>query len=83
MKENNMTFEELIKIEPRLGDLRNEAVKIMANSPGRYWERNKVWYHDLKPRFKHLVGFMAEKPELRTSEAYDTAYMSFCEILKV
>lgn len=78
-----MSFEELIKTEPRLGELRDEAVEIMADSPGGYWERNKIWYWELKPRFKLLVGFMAEKPELRTCEAYDTAYMGFCEILKL
>lgn len=78
-----MTFNEIIEIEPELRQLRDEALEIMSNSPGGYWERNRFWCKQLKPRFINLVGFMAEKPELSTTEAYDTAYMGFVRILKL
>ncbi len=78
-----MTFDEMNKIEPRLGKLRDEAVKKMANSPGTYAKRSSFWYHELKPRFKYLVGFMAKNPALETCEAFDIAYMELCKILKV
>jgi hypothetical protein len=78
-----LTLKEIIEIEPRLEELRGEAMAIMANSPGPYWKRNKAWYHELKPRFKYLVGFMAAKPELRSCETYDLVYAEFVRILKV
>lgn len=78
-----MTFDEMVIIEPKLGELKDAVIKIMANSPGGYWERNKIWYQELKPRFKHLVGFMANKAELETCECYDAAYQELCRVLKV
>jgi hypothetical protein len=80
---NSMAFNEIIEIEPELRQLKDEALEIMANSPGNYWQRSHIWYHELKPQFIHLVGFMAEKPELQTTEVYDAAYMGFLEILKI
>ena len=78
-----MDFKMMEKIEPRLGKLKDEAIKYMANSPGGYGKRTKFWYHELKPRFKYLVGIMAKNPELKTCEAYDIAYKELCTILKV
>ncbi len=78
-----MTFEEMVKIEPRLGELKDEAIKLMDNSPGTYGRRTKFWYHELKPRFKYLVGIMAKNPDLKSCEAYDIAYRELCTILKV
>lgn len=76
-------LEEIMKIEPGLKELMSEAVSYMENSSGGYMKRSKFWNHSLKPRFKHLVGFMADKPELNSCEAYDLAYMEFCKILKI
>lgn len=78
-----MTFEEMVKIEPELGKLKDQAIKKMANSPGTWSKRTKYWYHELKPRFRCLVGFGAEKAKLKICEAYDLAYEELCTILKV
>ena len=79
----NMTFEELTEIEPGLKVLKDTAQKFMANSPGGYGKRNNYWYHNLKPRFKYLVGFMAKNPKLGSCECYDRAYRELCVILKI
>jgi len=78
-----MTFDEILKIEPELEKLKSEAIEYMNNSPGEDWERGRHWYKQLKPRFIQLAGFMARKPELQTTEAYDTAYLGFVRILKI
>ncbi len=82
-KDWTMIFKELVKLEPRLGGLRDEAIKFMTNSPGPWHKRTKYWYHTLKLRFKHLVGFLAENQELGSCEAYDIGYQELCVILKV
>ncbi len=78
-----MTFAEMAAIEPRLGELKLEAIKFMDNSPGASGKRAGFWYHVLKPKFKRLCGFMAEKEKLNTCEAYDLAYLELCTILKI
>ena len=78
-----MTFEEMVKIEPQLGILRDEAIQRSKELPNRAWaKRSEVWYREFRPRFIKLVGFMAEKPELRTSEIYSAVYETFTKILK-
>lgn len=81
--EREKSFDEILKIEPELEKLKSEAIGYLNNSPGGYWERNRYWYRQLKPRFINLVGFMARNPELQTTEVYDTAYMGFVRILKL
>jgi hypothetical protein len=80
---DEMSFDEMAKLEPSLAKLKDEALSFMANTPGTYWQRSRKWYQELKPRFKELVGFMAESPALRSCEAYETAYRTFVEILKI
>lgn len=78
-----MTFDELIEAEPKLKQLRDEALEIASRANGNYGVRSEIWYCELKPRFVRLVGFMAERPELGSCEAYDTAYQGFCNILRI
>lgn len=68
-----MTFDEMVKIEPRLGELKDEA-RNMANILKKPSDRNSYWYQELKRRFVKLVGFWADKPELRNSDDYSIAY---------
>lgn len=78
-----MTFDEMIKIEPKLRKLRDEAIRRSKELPNRNWaKRSAVWYDEFKPRFIKLVGFGAEKPELRASEDYSIAYEVFIKILR-
>ena len=79
----NRIIDNLIEIDPRLKKLRNEALAIMADSPGDWTNRNRIWSLDLKPRFERLVGFEAEKPELQSCEVYNVLYREFVNILKV
>ena len=81
--EQERTFNEILAIEPELKQLKCEAIEYMSNSLGGYWKRNRFWYRGLKPRFVHLVGFMAQKPEIQTSGDYDTVYAGFLQILKI
>jgi hypothetical protein len=72
-KEDKATWSALVKLEPRLEDLRSaaRAIKDLGNEQ---FCANTAWYNKLKPRLVHLVGFEAARKEARTMEAYDTAY---------
>jgi len=79
----NKTIEGFIRIEPRLGRLRDEVLAIMSNGAGNYEARNRLWALDLKPRFEKLVGFQATEEALSSSEAYNIVYQDFVRILKI
>lgn len=70
-----VSWEELVKREPRLDELLREAQKYKP-SPG--FCAREVWYgpHGLKRRLRELVGYdrSDDDPVLSTSEAYDVAY---------
>jgi hypothetical protein len=59
-------FAELCQLEPRLTTL---LLEVMAKQPTTW-----SWYRHVKPRLYALVGWEAERRELRTCEAYDVAY---------
>jgi hypothetical protein len=75
-------FDALARIEPQLLFLAREINQVRATDRRERPERfcaNRVWYGDcyrsgFKDRLRHLVGWHAEIPELRTMEAYDQAY---------
>jgi hypothetical protein len=77
-----MTWNELIKLEPRLLALAKEAAAYKKNAQGKeYVCANDRWYGNgqwrdkgIKERLVLLVGWLAERPELKTMEAYDVAY---------
>ena len=69
-----MTWAEMVKIEPRLEELLREIRSIKDDKTKTYFCANEVWYEQYKPRFKRLVGWGAEKEEMRGSDAYDLAY---------
>jgi hypothetical protein len=74
-----MTFAELASLEPQLGALLREASRIDVDSDT--FCANAVWYRRFKPRLLLLVGWEAESPRLRSSEAYDIAYETLYEAL--
>ena len=51
-------------------------MKAVKDTGGPSFCANDVWYRpgSFKSRLVRLAGWWAEKPELRTSEAYDVAY---------
>ena len=65
-----MTWDQIVAIEPRLANLHLDASICRRPGVSPY----DVWYQTLKPRLVHLVGFGAEKPELRNCDCYDIAY---------
>ena len=69
-----MTWGELIEIEPRVEALRKEAAAADGSAPD--FCANDLWFCRFKPRVTKLAGWDAEKPELRTPEAYDLAYQT-------
>ena len=80
IKDHKPTFADLVKIEPRLGELYDEA-KNYEVSEG--YKHDHVWYWNFKNRMLYLVGMMAENddPVIRTSQSYDTAYKTIFEAL--
>lgn len=75
-------FAELVEIEPRLKSLLADARAYKRASKGQHRVCvNERWYgyfqwrgRSLKDRLEKLVGWFADKPLLRTEDAYDVAY---------
>jgi len=69
----------LVEMEPRLGELLDEAKHI--DGSGKHFCANRVWYvgnndGGLREKLISLVGWYAEKdsPLLKMESSYDTAY---------
>jgi hypothetical protein len=83
-----MTFEELCRLEPKLGELLQEA---RSHKPqGRSFCANAVWYsygqyrhRGLKSRLRRLVGFERRERHaiLSTPAAYSLAYQTIYRAL--
>lgn len=75
-------FSELATIEPRLAELLKEA-RAVKDPGGRSFCANHVWYKrgGFKDRLIKLVGWYANDPRLKTSEAYDVAYRKIYDVL--
>jgi hypothetical protein len=73
-------FAELAREEPRLAALAHD-IRAVKDTGGRWFCAADHWYHDFKPRLMRLVGWGAEQPELRSCEAYDTAYDFLFDLL--
>ena len=75
-----LTFVDLVKIEPRLGWLKDEArnYKYTTNESA-----TSVWYREFKPRMEKLCGMYAVQSEgiIRSSAAYDIAYQEILSAL--
>jgi hypothetical protein len=76
-----VTFGRLCRQEPRLRKLYDEARAVGDDGSAGHFCANAVWFgygghRGLKVRLVQLVGFQAEAPELRTTEAYDVAYQT-------
>lgn len=69
-----VTWDELVKAEPRLSQL-EASVKAVDDS-GPVFCANWVWVNQFKPVLVNLVGWFARDKAaiLHTAEAYDIAY---------
>jgi hypothetical protein len=74
-----LTFDALVKTEPRLAELYAKAAKVDSSSSN--FCANAVWYGQFKPALEQLVGFEARKPLLRSRDAYDLAYDVLYDLL--
>ena len=76
MSENRITWEKLIKLEPRLLELYNRAQAIRKRK--RPFDPLGIWVgskHGMKDEMTKLVGWnRPDVPELGTNAAYDIAY---------
>lgn len=71
----NLSWPELVELEPRLADLLREAEGV-RDLGGPYFCANRIWYAAFKPRLKQLVGWHSDHqdPRMRTMCSYATAY---------
>ena len=76
-----MNITEILTVEPKISDLIDFS-KIMTKGM-KLHEKERYWYMTLKPMMSKLVGFGASKPELSTTEVYDTVYGYFIKLLKI
>jgi len=64
-KSNQLTIDEIIHIEPRIGEILR-SIKVNPRSPKRYAE-----YTNFKRQLMELVGWSAKNQALCSSQAYD------------
>ena len=84
-----MTWNELVKIEPRLLILAKKALAYKKNSRGKEFVcANDRWYghgqwkgRGIKAELLLLIGWLAENPTLKTTEAYDVGYRHIYNLL--
>lgn len=69
-----LTWDEMVRIEPRLGALLQEIKAVQPKDDDEYFCANEVWVERFKPRVITLVGWDAQLPELQTIRAYDLGY---------
>jgi septation ring formation regulator EzrA len=91
-----LSFEDLVKIEPRLDDL---LTQIKNEKPPTKWQECEIyrWYgiggdrSGYKQKMVKLVGWFAEKHDtiIKSQQAYDVAYRTLnntlpsCDVCKV
>jgi hypothetical protein len=69
-----MTWEEMVRIEPRLKALYNEAKAVRDDKRKPSFCANAIWFETFKPRLVRLVGCHAEKEPFRGGKAFTLAY---------
>jgi hypothetical protein len=75
MESKIKTFEEIVRIEPRIAEVIKKARQVQAAD----WSAYSDFKHQLIP----LVGFTASKKELRTCSDYETAITGLCDALNI
>ena len=82
-----LTWEWVVRIEPRLARLLADIQQIRDDGQGEYFCRNEVWYGwgvrggGYKREMYALVGLWAADPLVATSHAYDVAYRTLYNAL--
>ncbi len=81
------TWDDLVRLEPRLAGLRAEIERITARDGQRFCA-NEHWYGyngepGIKRKLVRLVGFRAQSPDpvIRSMAAYDVAYQTLYALL--
>uniref|UniRef100_A0A6M3JLQ0 Uncharacterized protein n=1 Tax=viral metagenome TaxID=1070528 RepID=A0A6M3JLQ0_9ZZZZ len=75
-----MTFEEILKIEPRLKPIIIEAEKMKHH---KWHIKSMYWHRNLKPQMTKLVGMMSKNEKLSSCDTYDTVYRYFIDLMKI
>src|SRR5215467_6291400 len=87
MNIDNLTWERLCELEPRLLALHRRAKAIKDDERKPWFCANDVWYgrgsnEGLKEELRNLVGWRRKgHPILGSSEAYDVAYDTVYDVL--
>jgi len=73
LKTERLTWNDLVKIEPRLETLYRECLAYKPVAGVCYL---RTWYKVEKPKLLDLVGFFSKNPnpDLKNCRAYDLAY---------
>jgi hypothetical protein len=76
--DTDLTFDDYVRMEPRLGVLMDRARAIAERADSERFCANEEWYCELKPALIELVGFDADRrdmwPLLSSPQAYDLCY---------
>ena len=78
---NTLTFNDMVKLEPRLVVLKEKCFVIWHAMRFSRRELERNWYLSIKPEMLMCVGFGAASPALRSCAAYDYAYQHLYSVL--
>jgi hypothetical protein len=76
-----MNLKDLIRLEPKIGDLKMVAEFISVSTQISWDTRVKIWRRVLWPQMYKLVGFEAANPALRDPSCYLAVYYAMEDIL--
>jgi len=79
--DDNITWQDMIEIEPELKRLYEKAKKENKPDLPEDYCANEIFYKQLKPEIVKLVGWGARKKELNSCRAYDKAYKKILNAL--
>ena len=83
-KEKQLSWEDLVRLEPRLDEVRREIELVKDDNPSTtFFCANGTWKRQFQPRMYKLVGWGRKEgdPQLRTSEAYRVAHWKLYNLL--
>ena len=66
---NTLTFNDMIRLEPRLAVLKEKCFVIWQAMSFSRTELQRNWYRGIKPEMLKCVGFGAASPALRNCES--------------
>ncbi len=83
INQEKLTFEDVTNIDMRLLDLVSDIQKLNTKDIGNNFCADTVWSREFKPRMCRIVGWEADKEELREPYLFEMVYRKLYNLMPV